>query len=98
MTDSPKILKPIYELLFALLVSNCAGCLASRLAGSLALAAAALSSSLLKVSLIDSFNVLHRKNLQITNIFIIISHYSANFNSHFNDFYILIVNGIFYDN
>ena len=45
----------------AFLVSNCAGSLASRLAGSLASAAAALSSSLLKVSLIDGLDVLHLK-------------------------------------
>ena len=48
-------------LALALLISNCTRSLASRLAGSLASAAAALSSSLLKVSLIDGLDVLHLK-------------------------------------
>ena len=43
----------------ALLVRNRAGSLASGLAGSLALAAAALGSSSLEVRVIDSFNVFH---------------------------------------
>ena len=49
------------DLLLALLISNCAGSLAGRLAGSLTLAAAALSSGFLKVSLIDSDDMLHGK-------------------------------------
>ena len=48
-------------LALALLISNSTCSLASRLAGSLASAAAALSSSLLKVSLIDGLDVLHLK-------------------------------------
>lgn len=44
---------------FALLVSYCAGSLASRLAGSLTLTATALFSRLLEVSLIDRFDMLH---------------------------------------
>ena len=48
-------------LALALLISNSTRSLASRLAGSLASAAAALSSSLLKVSLIDGLDVLHLK-------------------------------------
>ena len=42
-----------------LLVCNGAGSLASRLAGSLAVAAAALSSALLQVCLVDGHDVLH---------------------------------------
>ena len=49
------------SLLFALLISNCAGSLASGLAGCLTLAAAALRRCLLKVSLVDGNNVLHWK-------------------------------------
>lgn len=47
------------KLLLALLVSNCAGSLASGLTGSLASAAAALFSCLLEVSLVDSLDMLH---------------------------------------
>ncbi len=47
------------DLSLALLVCNCAGSLAGRLAGSLALAAAALLSGLLEISLIDCLDVLH---------------------------------------
>ena len=59
----PAAIQPITGSLFALLVSNCARSLASRLTGSLALAAAALFCSLLKVSSIDCLDVLHNKNL-----------------------------------
>ncbi len=47
-------------LLLALLISNCAGSFASRLTGSLTSATAALSSGLLKVSLVDCGNMLHK--------------------------------------
>ena len=47
----------------ALLVSYCAGSLASRLAGRLALAAAALSSGSLKISLVDGSDVLQKEHL-----------------------------------
>ena len=62
-TVPPIVCNIRWILLFRLtfLVCNCAGGLASRLAGSLASAAAALSSSLLKVSLIDGLDVLHLK-------------------------------------
>lgn len=56
-------LKSRIKLLFALLVCNSAGCLTSRLAGSLALAAAALFSGLLKVSLVNGNDMLHDKLL-----------------------------------
>ena len=46
-------------LVLALLVCNSAGSLASRLAGSLALAAAALSSSFLKSAGVQSLDVSH---------------------------------------
>ena len=46
------------KLLLTLLICNCAGSLACRLAGSLAFAAAALNSALLQVSLIESLDVL----------------------------------------
>ncbi len=48
---------------FALLVSYCAGSLASGLAGRLAVAAAALSSSRLEISLVDSCDVLQKEHL-----------------------------------
>lgn len=48
---------------FALLVSYCAGSLASRLAGGLAIAAAALGSSRLEICLVDSSNVLQKEHL-----------------------------------
>lgn len=59
----PAAIQLITGSLFALLVSNCARCLASRLAGSLTLAAAALFSCLLKVCCINGLDVLHNKNL-----------------------------------
>ena len=49
------------SVLLALLVSNSAGSLAGRLAGGLALTAAALCSRGLEVSFIDSFDMLHIK-------------------------------------
>lgn len=48
---------------FALLVSYCAGSLAGRLAGGLAVAAAALGSSRLEICLVDSSNVLQKEHL-----------------------------------
>ena len=48
-------------LLFASLIGNTAAGLAGRLAGSLALAAAALLGALTKVTSLDSVNVLHGK-------------------------------------
>ncbi len=45
---------------FALLVSDCTGSLAGRLAGSLALAAAALFQRILKILCVQAFHVLHR--------------------------------------
>ena len=48
-------------LLFASLIGNTAAGLAGRLAGSLALAAAALLGALAKVTSLDSVNVLHGK-------------------------------------
>lgn len=48
---------------FALLVSHCAGGLAGRLAGGLAVAAAALGSSRLEICLVDSSNVLQKEHL-----------------------------------
>ena len=53
------ILYPTGKSLLALLVCNSAGSLAGRLAGSLTLAAAALSGSFLKVSLVNGNNMLH---------------------------------------
>ena len=50
---------PWPKLLLALLVSNGAGGLASRLAGSLALAAAALCSALFKIGFVNSLYVFH---------------------------------------
>ena len=47
----------------ALLVSNTAAGLASRLAGSLALAAAAVLSALAQVAGLDGLNVFHDSNL-----------------------------------
>ena len=47
------------NLLLTLLISNGAGSLASGLAGSLALAAAALSSALLKIRSVDGLDVFH---------------------------------------
>ena len=47
----------------ALLVSYCAGSLASGLAGRLALAAAALGSGSLQVSLVDGCDVLQKEHL-----------------------------------
>ena len=47
------------DLLLALLVCNRAGGLASRLAGGLALAAAALGSGFFQVSLVQSLDVFH---------------------------------------
>ena len=49
------------HLVFALLVRYCAGSLASRLTGSLTLAAAALCSRSLQVCCIDGLDVLHSK-------------------------------------
>lgn len=46
------------KLLLALLICHGAGSLASRLAGSLALAAAALDSAFLEISLVESLDVL----------------------------------------
>ena len=46
------------KLLLALLICHGAGSLASRLAGSLALAAAALDSTFLQIGLIESLDVL----------------------------------------
>ena len=51
----------LYRLAF--LISNCAGGLASRLAGALALAAAALYSGSLQVSLVDGCDVLQIRHL-----------------------------------
>ena len=48
-------------LLFASLIGNTAAGLAGRLAGSLALAAAALLGALTKITSLDSINVLHGK-------------------------------------
>lgn len=48
---------------FALLVSYCAGGLASGLAGRLAVAAAALSSGRLEICLVDSCDVLQKEHL-----------------------------------
>ena len=48
----------------AALISHCTGSLARGLAGSLALAAAALSGSLFEISLVDSNDMLHWKNLR----------------------------------
>lgn len=59
----PAAIQPITGSLFALLVSNCARSLTSRLTGSLALAAAALFSCFLEVSRIDGLDVLHNKIL-----------------------------------
>ena len=47
--------------LLALLISNTAGSLARRLAGSLALAAAAVLETLLKIACIDRLDSLHDK-------------------------------------
>ncbi len=47
------------NLSLTLLVCNCAGSLASRLAGCLALAAAALLCAFLQICLVDGLNVLH---------------------------------------
>jgi len=44
---------------FALLVSNTAACLASRLAGSLAFAASAILSAVTKVAGFDCFDMFH---------------------------------------
>ena len=49
------------HLVLALLVRYCAGSLACRLTGSLALAAAALFSRCLQVGLVDGLDVLHSK-------------------------------------
>ena len=48
-------------LLFASLIGNTAAGLAGRLAGSLALTAAALLGALTKITSLDSINVLHGK-------------------------------------
>ncbi len=48
---------------FAFLVSNSAGGLAGRLAGALALAAAALESGSLQISLVDRCDVLQNEHL-----------------------------------
>ena len=50
-------------LVLALLVSNAAAGLASRLAGSLALAASAVLRTLAKVASFKSLNVFHRRDL-----------------------------------
>ena len=54
--------------MLAFLVSNGAGSLASRLAGSLALAASALSSGLFQIALIQRLNVFHRETLLFISI------------------------------
>ena len=51
-------------LVFALLVSNAAAGLASRLAGGLALAATAVLCALAKVTRFDRFDMLHDETLQ----------------------------------
>ena len=48
-------------LVLAALVTYSTGCLTCRLAGCLALAAAALLHGLLKISCVDCLNVLHQK-------------------------------------
>ena len=60
--------------LSALLICNGAGSLASRLTGSLTVAAAALFSRLLEVSLVDSLDMLHGVIPPIF-IFYIITHF-----------------------
>ena len=64
-TVPPIVCNIRWILLFRLtfLVCNCAGGLASRLAGALALAAAALYSGSLQVSLVDGCDVLQTKHL-----------------------------------
>lgn len=68
------------HLVFALLVRYCAGSLASRLTGSLTLAAAALCSRSLQVCCIDGLDVLHSKpspKKSLTTLY----HKSAGFSS-----------------
>ena len=64
--SSPAFHQPSPEKLlvvFAALISYCTGSLASRLAGALALAAAALNSGSLQVSLVDGCDVLQIRHL-----------------------------------
>lgn len=56
----------------ALLIGNRAGSLASGLAGALALAAASLFGGSLKVSLVDSNNVLQKKHLFLLPVLILL--------------------------
>ena len=53
---------------FALLISNTAACLASRLAGSLAFAATAVLSAVAQIAGLDGLDMLHNKNLHIKMI------------------------------
>lgn len=66
--------KAVRKLLFALLVSDCAGCLASRLAGSLTLSAAAFLCGLLEISLVDRSDMLHDT---IPSVLYNIDHYNT---------------------
>jgi len=59
--------KLLLVLVFALLVCNTAGCLASRLAGCLAFAAAAVLNALSQVTSSKCLNSLHSKNLLVIN-------------------------------
>ena len=63
--------------LFALLVCNAAAGFAGRLAGSLALAAAAVLCALAKVAGLDGIYVFHLCCLQIALFFYIITHAAA---------------------
>ena len=63
LITNPCVQYPVLLNSFALLVSYCAGCLASRLAGRLAVATAALSSSRLEICLVDSCDVLQKEHL-----------------------------------
>ena len=61
ITGTPRrmnIAPQLLSVLFALLIGNRAGSLASGLAGSLALAAAALSSRFLEISVVQSLDLL----------------------------------------
>ena len=55
----PKRYGDLFILVLAFLVGNGAGSLASRLAGGLALAAAALGSALFKIGVVNSLYVFH---------------------------------------
>ena len=75
--NAPKRRKLLAFLVLALLISYAAAGLASRLAGSLALAAAAVLSAVAQILGLQSLDVLHKEVPPNCLILLIVSHFSA---------------------